>query len=121
MTDEPPPLRGVIVYDCRTCKGRGRIHNTTCPDCQGRRVVVIQGSRVLKLTSTPRPDEAGARQKAAIKAELARKAKTRRNRLADVVCTACGDPSPVGTLCQRCVDRQKENDRRFRIAKLPDE
>lgn len=119
MSDETPLLTGVQVFDCRTCRGRGRLRNTVCPDCQGRRVVVIQRGRVVALTSQPRHQDAKPtkEQVAATDraADASRHAQTRTRRKANVVCIKCESPNlETPTLCYACNEKRKGLDRRYR-------
>lgn len=54
-----PPLRGVQVYDCKECAGRGRIHHRPCTACNGRRVVIIQHGEVVDLDPPKPPGRQG--------------------------------------------------------------
>jgi hypothetical protein len=94
--EQTQPLRGVSVYDCSECRGRGRIRNTVCHACQGRRVVVIQSGRVVKLTSEPllppqRQGAANSRQSVIVK------------RKANGECLLCGSAQLVNeSHCEPC-------------------
>lgn len=91
-------LRGVKVYDCSACRGRGRLRGNRgiCPDCNGSRVVIIQGGNVVRLQ---REDPV--------------KAQTQYlQRLADSQCTGCGSAQlESDTLCVKCLDRTNERAR----------
>lgn len=88
-------LRGVTVYDCSACRGRGRLRGNRgiCPDCNGRRVVIIQGGQVIRIQR----DEP-------VKAQT-----QYLQRLADSQCTACGSPQLESeTLCAKCLEKTNE-------------
>lgn len=89
-------LRGVSVFDCRTCSGKGRFHGKECPDCQGRRVVIVQAGHVV-----PRPAQEPT--------EPTRAQRRRLSRIADSQCTVCGSTSlESDTMCAKCLQENNE-------------
>jgi hypothetical protein len=99
VTEQVPLLRNVQVFACSTCRGKGHIRNRTCHDCQGRRVVIIQGGRVVKLISTPRERE--ERQ-----ADAQPKNSARQLRQENATCRVCGSPNL--TTRYHCAEHAKE-------------
>lgn len=101
--NDTPPLRGVVCTTCGECRGKGRVRNRTCPTCLGRRVIIYQHGKPVKLADpdlTPREKEA---QQSSI-----RHRRLRENRLADVVCTRCGNPQlESDTLCLDCLETHR--------------
>lgn len=91
-------LRGVKVYDCSDCRGRGRLRGNRgiCPTCNGRRVVIVQGGEVVRIQRDQPP-----------------KAQTQYlQRLADSQCTVCGSPSlESDTMCATCLAETNERAR----------
>lgn len=92
-------LRNVQVYDCSTCRARGISHRRRCPDCNGRRVLVVQNGAVVHLTSEPRPLSRGTQ------GDTRHGATTYEQRKANVTCTTCGSPNLASeNQCQACLD-----------------
>lgn len=95
-------IRNVQVYDCRTCRGRGRLHRNLCPDCNGRRVVVIQNGGLVHLTSTPKALRG-------TQGDTRSGPTTYEQRKADVLCTTCGSPNLASeNQCQTCLDAHND-------------
>lgn len=101
---ETPLLTGATVYDCTECRGRGKIRNRTCHGCQGRRVVIVQSGRVVKLLplDAKEPEKLPGPPKPPI-------VTTQHRRQIDSRCIACNSPDlATRQHCEACAKIHNE-------------
>lgn len=89
---------------------------------KGSTLPMSETRRLRAEQAPPAPKRARRTTDATKAADAARKAILRRERLADVACTACGSPNlDDGALCGPCRAKDIERKREFRIARHAEE